>query len=692
MFKKSTNPLAKEIGGKKWVGAGGGGKKKKAKFTSVVSVFHKGITTLMKNLAATEPYIVRCVNPNKNKSPKEWDESHVEKQLRCGGLVEALQVLTLGYPTRVPYDTLYDKFHGVIDNPLIKQLQSAAFAEAILVAWEVTRADYELGLTKIFFKPAKAAILDEILDMAGKPLTKEQNDRITKWVVGKRVRQVFGSIKTMAKCVQLVKKLRGRQNWNKWGRVIGFIACTWIRQLKVARDSLEEKKRQAAAKVIGCYWRGFTHTSKTRAEVKEKKEAAVYLIENIQLYKQRKDFFKWLNDNVERTREQKRIEEERRRKEEEELRKRLEAERIAREKAEEEQRKALAAAKKAEELEALKKKQEEERRLAEEKAKKEAQELAEKQERERIAREKAEEERRRKELEEKARKEKEQAELLAKQAAEREAAEEAARLKAQKEQEEGARLAKEEEEKRKAAEKAAKKEAKKALRERQRKKKKDEKANFQKQLAADREEGAEAVGAAHHKDNFPEMYVEEEDPYSDGSDASDDSSDDDAVAQDFQRAASTGQLFLKHTGKRRRKPQDRFVKVSFDADGKAKTISWGSGSRHINFDAIRTVTWGHWTPCFLERKEQLDPNVCFSVISNEQVLDLQAPDRSVAELWVLGLRGLLGINPVQADDIAQSMKEKGEMPGLRKKRDSKLDRRVRITRNRDFWAKPPYFP
>merc|ERR1712130_676449 len=107
------------------------------------------------------------------------------------------------------------------------------------------------------------------------------------------------------------------------------------------------------------------------------------------------------------------------------------------------------------------------------------------------------------------------------------------------------------------------------------------------------------------------------------------------------------------------------------------------GSRHINFEDIKTVTWGHWTPVFIERKETLDPNLCFSVIAKEQCLDLQAPDRSVAELWVLGLRALLGLDPVESDRIAQQMKENGTMPGLRNRgRDGKKDRRTSKTKSR----------
>jgi len=691
MFKKSSNSLAKEVGGKKWVGAGGGKKKKKKKgFTSVVSVFHKGITTLMKNLQSTEPYFVRCVNPNKNKSPKEWDEAHVEKQLRCGGLVEALAVLTLGYPTRVPYDTLYDKFHGVIDNPLIKQLQSAAFAEAILVAWEVTRADYELGLTKIFFKPAKAAILDEILDMAGKPLTKEQNDRITKWVVGKRVRQVFGSIKTMAKCVQMVKKLRGRQNWNKWGRIIGMVAITWIRQLDTARASLEKKRREEASKIIGCYWRGFHNTKKTQKAVTEKREAAQYLVENITLYKQRQAFFKWLNTRVEESREIKRKLAAKRLAEEKALKERLEKEAEERRKKEEEARKA---AKDEAERKALKEKQEREAAAADEKARKE---LEEKQERERIEQEQKLAEQRKKDAEEQRKKDEAEAARLEAEAKKRQEDEAAAaalaREKAAAEIEEGEKQTKEQEKARKKKAKEERRAARAQNAEANKKERRQKKREHMDKLNQDEEDAAEERGQRHAEEMMPEIYNDEEsDEGSDAGSSDEDSDTDTNIKQDFSRAAGTGQLFLKHTGKRRRKPQDRFVKVSFEKDGTAKTISWGSGSRHINFDKIRTVTWGHWTPVFLERKDTLDPHLCFSVISNEQVLDLQAPDRSVAELWVLGLRALLSIDPLEADNIAQTMKEKGEMPGLRVKgRSSKLvkgDGKDRRTSRRDVKKK-----
>merc|ERR1712228_81438 len=112
--------------------------------------------------------------------------------------------------------------------------------------------------------------------------------------------------------------------------------------------------------------------------------------------------------------------------------------------------------------------------------------------------------------------------------------------------------------------------------------------------------------------------------------------------KNFDKIAATGQLFLKYTGKRRRKPQDRIVKVSFNNNYKPKQISWGSDSRHIDFSEILYIAWGHWTPVFEARKDQLKKELCFSVVGKQQILDVQAQSKEMAELWVKGLRKLIG--------------------------------------------------
>jgi myosin heavy subunit len=49
---------------------------------------------------STHPFFVRCVNPNDVKKPDAFTDHIVSRQLRCGGLLEALRILKLGFPTR----------------------------------------------------------------------------------------------------------------------------------------------------------------------------------------------------------------------------------------------------------------------------------------------------------------------------------------------------------------------------------------------------------------------------------------------------------------------------------------------------------------------------------------------------------------------------------------------------------------
>lgn len=132
--------------------------------------------------------------------------------------------------------------------------------------------------------------------------------------------------------------------------------------------------------------------------------------------------------------------------------------------------------------------------------------------------------------------------------------------------------------------------------------------------------------------------------------------EEDGGQQKFLDIAEQGQLFLKHTGKKRRKPQDRFVKVNLNPDQTPREISWGSGSRHIRFDDINFIAWGHWTPVWQTRKD-IDPALCFSVVGSMTTLDLEAEDERQAQFWVEGMRDLINQDDDEADRMAHEYLE-----------------------------------
>lgn len=236
LFAKSSKPIVQMIGG----GTHHKKKKKAGKKKSVTAFFSNQLIKLVKTLTVTEPYFCRAMKPNWNKSSKEFDPVLVTDQLRSGGLIEALRVLKLGYPTRVPYQKIWDSFHGKIQNPLVNNLNKMGFAEVVLAAFAVDTSFYELGLTKIFFKPAKAAVLDKIMDCAGKPLSQEQNTLIEEFVKAKRMKQLIGCAKVYLKLSFRVRARQAQKTVEVIGRTFGYIGIAMEVHMDIAVKQYEE--------------------------------------------------------------------------------------------------------------------------------------------------------------------------------------------------------------------------------------------------------------------------------------------------------------------------------------------------------------------------------------------------------------------------------------------------------------------
>merc|ERR1719461_2584869 len=233
------------------------------------------------------------MKPNWNKSKSEWDDVLVEDQLRSGGLIEALRVLKLGYPTRVPYQRIWDKFHGKIKNPLVNNLGQMGFAQAVLMAFGVDQTTYELGLTKIFFKPAKAAVLDEIMASADKEMTAEQNAMIVKFVQEKRTKQMIGACKVFLKLSLRIRFKRARENLAQWGRVLGMVSRTIVRHADYAKNAMKIK----AAQQIQAFFRSKDAGKTMGPQIAEKKTAAVCVFQMWRRFEERTKLLEWLTEN-----------------------------------------------------------------------------------------------------------------------------------------------------------------------------------------------------------------------------------------------------------------------------------------------------------------------------------------------------------------------------------------------------------
>ena len=110
-----------------------------SRFSSVSGHFVAQLSSLTSTLGGTNSHFVRCVNPNKAKSPNAFHGGHVLHQLRCSGMMEALRLMHAGFPTRCPYEDLYDRYKDMMPKS-IASLDSPSFCEILLMALGLDKA------------------------------------------------------------------------------------------------------------------------------------------------------------------------------------------------------------------------------------------------------------------------------------------------------------------------------------------------------------------------------------------------------------------------------------------------------------------------------------------------------------------------------------------------------------------------
>uniref|UniRef100_A0A0G4GR33 Myosin motor domain-containing protein n=1 Tax=Chromera velia CCMP2878 TaxID=1169474 RepID=A0A0G4GR33_9ALVE len=98
----------------------------KKKSNTVSSEFKEQLSELMTAVGATDPHFIRCIKPNPQNLPDEFDRKSVTEQLRYGGVLQAVQVSRAGYPVRVAHTEAFDDYCVLAEKPVRTGLRKVA--------------------------------------------------------------------------------------------------------------------------------------------------------------------------------------------------------------------------------------------------------------------------------------------------------------------------------------------------------------------------------------------------------------------------------------------------------------------------------------------------------------------------------------------------------------------------------------
>ncbi|CAG9853568.1 unnamed protein product [Phyllotreta striolata] len=129
---------------------------------SVCSQFRDSLNLLMTTLNATTPHYVRCIKPNDEKIPFDFNPKRAVQQLRACGVLETIRLSSAGFPSRWNYSDFFSRYRVLCKSQEIDATRLNGTCEIILRRFLKDGSTYQFGRTKIFFKPGQVAYLEKL--------------------------------------------------------------------------------------------------------------------------------------------------------------------------------------------------------------------------------------------------------------------------------------------------------------------------------------------------------------------------------------------------------------------------------------------------------------------------------------------------------------------------------------------------
>ncbi|XP_060553902.1 unconventional myosin-XV-like isoform X5 [Ruditapes philippinarum] len=140
----------------------------KPRTPTVAANFCESLLSLIDTMSRCNPYFVRCLKPNNDKSPMTFERNVVLDQLRYTGMLETIRIRKLGFPIRVKFPHFIERYRCLLRGQRIHVTHLPT--DVCLMILNTQHASfshlYRIGATKVFMKE----VFEHHLDMEARKI------------------------------------------------------------------------------------------------------------------------------------------------------------------------------------------------------------------------------------------------------------------------------------------------------------------------------------------------------------------------------------------------------------------------------------------------------------------------------------------------------------------------------------------
>ncbi|KAF8820611.1 myosin K, partial [Cardiosporidium cionae] len=221
------------------------------------TLFAKHVNLLLKDLSKTSSHYIRCLKPNDFQQSHLFDSFRMNEQLIYSGMVEALEVMRDGFPCRVPYADLWERYSPFLPSFMQSHMHPKDFVDILMQYLKISSRDYRLGNTRAFFRFGLLEKIQKLRYLTDEETKQTLMDETYSFWLKKRKKRCFLTIRIGIRLSLGLKKIRAKKLAEE---------CFLYYQTIV----LPRKKRKAVSLV----WRTF-QMYKTKKNFQKMKRAVI---------------------------------------------------------------------------------------------------------------------------------------------------------------------------------------------------------------------------------------------------------------------------------------------------------------------------------------------------------------------------------------------------------------------------------
>lgn len=117
---------------------------------TVSDTFRHQLQALVDVLQSTTPWYVRCIKPNQQKHPNDYDDALVLDQLKYLGMLDIIRIRKDGFPIHMNFEDFINRYHCLAKTRIPRDVQNAC--TTLLESQNIPKTEWQLGKTKVFMR------------------------------------------------------------------------------------------------------------------------------------------------------------------------------------------------------------------------------------------------------------------------------------------------------------------------------------------------------------------------------------------------------------------------------------------------------------------------------------------------------------------------------------------------------------